>query len=248
VHQYRSTVLARMGRLREAADDVGQALTLARPRGEPETVCYSLATLPLLAWLTGEREPCLAEAAEAIRVAEQTGNPAAQVMALEGMALGQLVARNGAEAVAASRRALTLARHERSALYEEASLLAYLALAYSAVGDGPAAQAAADEAVDVARRQKARVNECLALLVRAHVARLGSREFEKVFEDLDTSLALVAEVGAATFEPFISEELGRLMADPAKLQEAAYQYEAIGACGHFRRLEAELGRTRIVTG
>jgi hypothetical protein len=169
-------------------------------------------------------------------------------MALEGMALGHLVAGNSAGAVAASRRALTLARQEHSALYEEASLLAYLALACSAVGDGAAAQAAADEAVDAARRQKARVNECLALLVRAQVGRLGSREFEKVAEDLDTSRALVAEVGAVTFEPCIREELGRLTADPGKLQEAAYQYDAIGACGHSRRLEAELARTRKLTG
>jgi hypothetical protein len=185
----------------------------------------------------------LAEAAEAIRVAEETGNPAALVMALEGMALGHLVARNSAEAVVAAQRALTMARKEHSALYEEASLLAYLALASSAAGDRTAAQAAADEAVNLARRQKARVNECLALLVRARIGRLGSREFEKVAGDLDRSRALVAEVGAVTYEPFIVEELGRLTADHGRLREAAHLYDAIGARGHSRRLEAELGRT-----
>jgi adenylate cyclase len=245
VHLYRATVLARMGRLPKAAQDVDMALELARPRGEPETVSYSLATRPFLAWLTGDTEPHLADAAEAVRLAEQTGNPAALVMALEGTALGHLVARNSADAIAASRRALTLAREEHCALYEEASLLAYLALAYGDAGNAPAAKDAAEEAVEAARRQGAMVNECLALLVRARLGRLATRDHTTVADDIAMNRALVVKVGARTFEPFLSEELGRLTNDRRIISEAIKQYRAIGAPGHARRIDTELRRNRV---
>jgi class 3 adenylate cyclase/tetratricopeptide (TPR) repeat protein len=240
VHQFRSSVLARMGRLREASADVEQALTLGRPRSEPETICWSLAMLPLLAWLTGDDPSCSAPATEAVRVAEETENPASLVMAFQGLALSHLVAGHPGEAVAACEQALAVARGKRSGLFEEASVLAHLALARIAAGDADGAMTAADEAVAVARRQGARVHECLALLARARVGRLGCRAVDQVTADLGTGLAIIGQVGALTYEPFLREELGRLRTDGRQLREAARLYEAIGATGHAQRLQAEL--------
>jgi hypothetical protein len=100
---------------------------------------------------------------------------------------------------------------------------------------------AADEAVELARRQGARVHECLALLTRGRVGRSSGATTDAVGADLAAALTLAAEVGALTYEPFIWEELGRLHADGSELREAVRLYTAIGATGHARRLAAELG-------
>jgi adenylate cyclase len=241
MHQFRSTALARAGRLPDAAADVEHALSLTRPRSEPETLCWTVAMLPLLAWLSGsDQYDSQSAAAEAVQLAEETGNAASLMLALEATALTHLMAGEAAEAVEACERGLAAAREKRSGLFAEASVLAHLALARDAAGDHAGADEAANEAVAVARGQGAKVHECLALLTRAHVGRLGSGAPEAVAADLDAGLALVEEVGALTYEPFLREELGRLHHNNSELREAAHLYEAIGACGHAERLQAEL--------
>jgi hypothetical protein len=113
-----------------------------------------------------------------------------------------------------------------------------------ATGDA-AAGAAANEAVEVARRQGARVNECAALLVRAQVAAAEGAATEVVGADLDAALALATgETGALTYEPFIREALGRLRGDEREVREALRLYTIIDATGHARRLGAELAGSR----
>jgi class 3 adenylate cyclase len=131
------------------------------------------------------------------------------------------------------------------------ALTLVLALEGQALTDlmaGRPAAAAADESVEVARRQGARVHECLALLTRARVCRSEGGSTEAVGADLDAALTLVSEVGALTYEPFIREELGRLREEESELREAARLYNAIGATGHARRLEAELAGSPQVGG
>jgi adenylate cyclase len=242
IHQFRSTLFIRMGRLPEAEADVELALSLSRPRSEPETLCWSLAMLPLLAWLSGDiREESQSAAEEAVRVAEDTGNPASLVLALEGAALCHLMTGQAPEAVAACEQGLAVGRDNRSGLFAEASVLAHLALSRLAAGDGGGAKMAADEAVMVARRQGARVHECLALFARARVSRLSNGDERGAGADLDAGLTLVEEVRALTYKPFMYEELGRLRTSDRELRDAARLYETIGAHGHARRLHYELG-------
>ena len=238
--QVRAVLRANMGRLSEAREDAEQSLTLVRSRSEPESLCWALAVVPLVAWLVGGCEDVSARAVEAVRVAEETGNPGSLVLGLEALALTHLMAGQPVQGVGACARALAVGRDKGSGLFAEASVLAHLALARLAAGDLAAAAVAADEAVEVARRQGARVNECLALLARARVARLASATTHAVRADLDAALALVQEVGALTYEPFIREELGSLRGDERALREAVRLYEVIGATGHARRLAAEL--------
>jgi tetratricopeptide (TPR) repeat protein len=240
--QFRAAILARMGRLAEARADAERALTLARPRGELETVSWTLALLPQLGWLggEGEGEEALALAAEAVRLGEDTGNVMSLVLGLEGLAVAHLAAGRPAEAVTACERALAKAREHRSGLCEEAALLAHLARARLATGDPSGATHAAAEAVTVARRQGARVVECLALLTRAQVHRVTGGGHDAVLGDVEAALSLVAETGALTYEPFIREEIGRLRTDGDELREALRLYTAIGATGHAERLAAEL--------
>jgi hypothetical protein len=200
--------------------------------------------LPLLSWLAGDDSDTSAPASEAVRVAEETGNAASLVLALEALGISHLMAGRPAEGATTCERALAVGREKRSGLFAEASVLAHLALARLAAGDPAAAAVAADGAVEAARRQRARVHECLALLTRARVGRLGSEISATVGADLEAAQTLVGEVGALTYEPFIREELGRLHADEGELREAVRLYTAIGATGHARRLESELAGSR----
>ncbi len=239
-HMLRAGLLARMGRLPDAEVDAERALALVRSRTLPEWLCWTLATLPLLAWLTGDGRDVSAEVAELLQVAEETGNVASLVVALEGTALGHLMGGRCDDAADACERALSMSRARRSGLFLEASLLAHLALARLGAGDQAAAASAAGEAVEVARRQGARVLECLALLTRGRVGRCSGAPPDAVAADLAAALTLVAEVGSLTYEPFIREELGRLRGDESELREAVRLYAAIGAPGHARRLSTEL--------
>jgi class 3 adenylate cyclase/tetratricopeptide (TPR) repeat protein len=239
LHQ-RAALLMRMGRLPEAAADAEQALALARGPREQETLCWTLAMLPHLAWLSGTASDASDRIGEAVQVAEDTGNVGSLVLALEGLALTDLIGGQPKEAVASCELALATGRNKRSGLFAEASLLAHLALARLSAGDHRAAAAAASEAVEVARRQGARVHECLALLSRARVRRASGESIDAAGADLDAALVLVGEVGALTYEPFIREELGRLRGDENELREAVRLYVAIGAIGHARRLGSEL--------
>ena len=156
---------------------------------------------PLLAWLSGDLTDTSPSAAEAVRVGEDSGNPASLMLALEAQALTHLKAGHPADAVAACEGALRVARDKRSGLFAEASVLAHLALAHLDAADHAAARLVADEAVEVARRQGARVHECLALLTRAHVARSSSEITATVGADLETALILVGNIGALRTNP-----------------------------------------------
>jgi adenylate cyclase len=237
---FRAHVLVRAGRLTDARADVERALSVDRPRADRESLSHDLSLLPLLARLAGDDTDTTLSALEAAQIAEEAGNVAFWVAALEGLGLAHLAAGRAAAAVEAFDKALSLSRERRSGLWLEASVLAYLALAQLAAGDQRAAIAAAGEAVEVSRRRSARVDECLALLTRAQVGRSSGGSAEVVGADLDAAMTLVAEVGALTYEPFLREEIGRLRGDEAELRAALHLYAAIGATGHARRLQAEL--------
>jgi tetratricopeptide (TPR) repeat protein len=237
--QVRAGILARTGRLPEAAAEVEAALRLARPRTETDTVAWALAVLPYLDWLRGAGDGGLGAATEALRLAEDTGNVGALVLALEGVALAHLAAGMPSKAVHACERALAEARGRRSGLFEEARLLVDLAAARLAAGNVGGARAAADEAVSVARQRATPTDECPALLARAR-ARCAAREpQDAVAAELGAALTLARRIGALTYEPFIREELARVRGDDAEFGEALRLFTAIGATGHARRLEAE---------
>lgn len=237
----RAMILSRDGRLDEARQAVDRATAIARERGDIDTLCWSLPIYSHLAWLTGERQDTSASANESVRLAEETGNVLGLVFGLEGLALTYLALGEPATAIEACERALDEARR-RSGLNEEAGVLAVLAEARLAVGDSPGAAAAAEEAVSVAQRQGLRVVECQALLARAQVHRASGMPAGDVAAELEAALELVRTVGAATYEPFLLEELARVAAadETAALSEAIRLYRAVGATGHARRLEADV--------
>ncbi len=239
-HANRAELYSVAGRLPEARREVERTLAVARPRSEVELVSGALYIVPRLADFAGEGEDARREAEEAARISTDTGNLLFHVLALEGVGIAKLVLGRHDEAVIAFDEALRFAHHQAHSAVEDASLHAYLARALLAGGDRRRARHHAAEAVAVARDQGARIVECAGLLARAQVRRADGQAAAAVDADLEAALALVAETGALTYEPFIREELGHLHGDDELLREALRLYDAIGATGHARRLAAEL--------
>ena len=240
---HRAELLALAGRPADASREANLAVRAARERHEAEHLVWTLCLSARLADLTGADHHASDAAAEAVRVADEAGNAIVRPMALQARGIAALLAARPDTAAEDFSLALAEARERRAGLAEEASLLAHLARAHVALGDTQAARQDAAEAVEVARRQGARIVEVLALLTRAQVLRTtgDDADLETARADLDAALALVHETGAVAYEPFIGEELGRLSGDESELRQALRLYEAIGATGHARRLEAELG-------
>jgi tetratricopeptide (TPR) repeat protein len=237
----RAELLSFAGQMDDGRAGLDEGLAIARARGEAEWISWNLSAYPRLARTPNEFEASLKGAHEALRIAEDTGNTSSQVVALGGVGIAEVGLGHFAEAVETLEQALAEARQRQVALFEEARMLAHLARAHLGLGQTQAALQAADEAVEVARRQGARVLECLALLTRAQVGRsTGIAGEQAVIADLDAALSLVKETGAVAYEPFIREELGRLHHDEAELRQALRLYRQIGASGDATRLEAEI--------
>jgi tetratricopeptide (TPR) repeat protein len=239
-HLNRAELFSVAGRLPEARQEMERALVLARPRSEQELVSWGLTLWPRLADLAGEGEDSLAPAEEAARISADSGNLLIHVMALQAVGVAGLVLGRWQEAIDAFNQAIGDAHARAQSSLEDASLHAYLARAHLAVGDQQSARQHAEDAVSVARSQEARILECAGLLDRAQVRRAEGEPAAAIDADLEAALAIVTGTGALTYEPFIREELGRLHGDGKQLLEARRLYDAIGATGHARRLEAEL--------
>jgi tetratricopeptide (TPR) repeat protein len=237
---YRSELLCLAGHLDEARADGEAALKLARARSDVEDEIVAGRVLARRLEHTGEPVEDLAWARQAVRVGEDSGNTLALVVALRTLGVserltGELQASDGT-----LRRALRLARDSGVAGFDEAGILADLAGVQWQLGSIQAAAVAANEAVEVALSQGGQILECRARLVRGRIWRAAGRAADATAE-LHAALGLVHETGAVTYEPFIREELARLQPDEKALIEALRLYRQIGATGHTRRLEAELG-------
>jgi adenylate cyclase len=229
----RSEALALVGRPAEARRELDRSVELLRRRREVQFLPFVLPCYVGLADLTGSDHAAEAHAAEAVRIVQETGMLGIMLItALEAEALVALLGGRFDEAAQRCSLALAEARERRTGLFLEAALLAHLARARRALGDGAGARVAAGEAIDVARRQGARLVEVYARLVAGGVNGSAS--------ELRAALALAVELGAAAYEPFCLEELARLDKDDAGLAGAAARFDAVGATGHARRLRAEL--------
>jgi class 3 adenylate cyclase/tetratricopeptide (TPR) repeat protein len=236
----RCEILLLTGRLREARQDARHVLDLATAYSPGELVVFTLTLFPRLSSYAGDEDHCLAQAREAVRIADDLGSARARIRAIHGLAVAQLSVNRYEEAAALLTSALDEARAGNVGRFEEAALLSYLARAHIRLDDREAARRCADDAVEVAQCQGARVVECLAVLNRAQVGRAIHDDPNSVLADLDAASDLVKATGATIYEPSIREELGRMEGDEVQLREALCLYERVDATGHARRLEREL--------
>jgi adenylate cyclase len=228
-------------------DEARQLLLLARDCYERRPVadwrCWTLAQFAHLADCSGDPDlvdEAARTASTAMRVAVDAGSGVSQVVALQATGVAALLAGRTGEAIASLEDALDRARTHGIG-WHEAGVLAHLARAHLARGDGPAAQKNAEDSIVVARRQGARVFECLGHLVRARVWRetaAGATDLAEARGALQAADALATETGAGTYAAFVGEERARL--NGGDLAAVAMGYETIGALGHGARIRAEL--------
>ena len=246
---HRAWLFARMGRLAEAGRAADEVITIGRERSQLELAAWALPVHALVAFLAGDSEGAIGRASEAVELADEIGSPFHSVLTLEGLGAACLAAGRGEDAIRPLQDALSLARDRHVALFEESSLLAFLADAYLDVGDEDAAIRAAGDALATARAQKAHVHECQALISHARVLRCASgRDARKaIASDLAEACSAIEEVGARAWSPFFHEEharLARLEADgptwERELGTAHRLFVAMGATGHAARLAGEL--------
>jgi len=194
------------GRLDDAHREADRGVAMTRERSELETLAWTLSIYPRLACTSAETEEGLKLASEAVRIADDIGNPAVRVTALGAVGIAEIALGRFQDATLTLESALADARHRQLALFEEASLLIHLARARLGAGDGASAQPIADEAVAVAHRQGARVVESLALLTRARVRQTTGMPVGDVEADLAAALILARETGATAYEREIQAE------------------------------------------
>jgi adenylate cyclase len=202
----RAELLALTGRLEEARGQADRGVHMTRERREPESLAWTLSIYPRLARTVPEFEEALKHASEAVRIAEDIGHPSVHVTALGAVGIAKIGLGRFEDAAATLETALSRARDLHVALFEEATLLTHLARARTGLGDGHGAERTAGEAVAVARRQGARVLECLALLTRARVRRATGHPVEQVEADLAAALDLARITGATAYEGEIEAE------------------------------------------
>jgi hypothetical protein len=101
-----------------------------------------------------------------------------------------------------------LAQDRHVGLFEEASLLAYLADAHRCTGNIDAAVEAAGAAVAVARAQNAGVHECQALVAQARALRAAGGDDARaaIADVVGAAHRTIERVGALAWLPFLAEE------------------------------------------
>ncbi len=201
----RAELLVLTGQLDHARREADRAVALTRERSEAETLAWTLSIYPRLGRTGGEAEDVLKHATEAVRIADDIGNPAVRVTPLAAVGIAEVELGRFGEAADLVHRPLrgpgAPGRPVRG------SHPAHPPQPGSPrTGERAAAREAADEAVAVAHRQGARVTESLALLTRARVRQATGAATGEVEADLAAALVLARETGATAYEREIEAE------------------------------------------
>lgn len=190
---------------REAEDSVHQAERI-------ESVCWSHGFHAFVEEASGEARRALDAAQAAVEIGEGSGSPHALAVALAALGIAHTLSGEWESAIETCDRSLTIMREKGVAREGEAYGLATLARAHLGRGDVTRAQALADEAAALARRQDTPVYLCAANLARARAftARDGVRAAGEVEAILTEAERLAAETGARVYLPEIHVERAEL--------------------------------------
>jgi class 3 adenylate cyclase/tetratricopeptide (TPR) repeat protein len=245
----RGRILHDMGRLREGAEDLEHALSLALQNEDAENVTWTLmAQAETAARNFGDPVASLQHARRAFETAERSGNSFDRAMAIHELGTAQLASGQWSTAMDSAERALAIMRETGAGLGFEPWVLLDLADALLGAGDHTAARQHVEEGLERARAQSSPKSELELLLLRARVlARTeGERARAQIERDLDQAQALIEQTGYRIREPLLHErraELARLDGDGARqereLREALRLYTEMGATGHAERVASE---------
>jgi class 3 adenylate cyclase/tetratricopeptide (TPR) repeat protein len=245
----RGLTMAWLGRPVDAAAVIERAIGLARRRRDAEAGAYAHSVASILYELLGDVGSALRQARQGVEMAEASGSPAFQVVALCCLAWAHEVPRQWAEASEVAERALAIIRTRRVDLLSEGECLAVLARAHLGSGAPGRALEAAEEAIARTQQTGNRIHEIRALLARAHVliATEGAPARSRIEADLRDAAAVIEATEARVFTPQVHVEraaLARVLGDAAtrqrELREAHRLFTEMGATARAEEVAKEL--------
>ena len=238
------------GALSAARPRLERSIELARQYGEVENEGWAAMWQAELAFFAGDGDAGLPPAQRAVELAERFGSPYSRIGAYQRLGTALTLDGQGSAAITALEHTLDLMRQFGTGLEREALDLASLAEAVLLVGDLSRAHELVEEALTVAGRTGAVMDEIFArrTLARVLLAQEGAKAARAIAEALDGAERLMEQTGAISYRPLVlleRAELARLTGDAAAcqraLREAHRVFTAIGATGHAARLVPELG-------
>jgi adenylate cyclase len=237
-----------LGRPDRARSRLAKALAFSREHKEEEVASW------LLAWsgaqfedLTGEIQHGLANAQQAVELAGRCGSPLSTTAALYQLGWAELQHGLPKEAVASLERAREQHLVRKQARGWTDLTIGLLAEAYLADGQPEQARETAEAPIHV---PGARIQRLRARIAQARVFRAldGAKASARIDEILVDAEQMLEESGALAYAPLLAEERARLAAlhedasaTHARLLEVRDAYSEVGATGHVRRLDEELG-------
>jgi tetratricopeptide (TPR) repeat protein len=244
---FRGEMLTHLGRLPEARQSLERALALAEELDELEIQAIAHGFFGYYARCHGDPEIARRHVPEALRISERMGSALARSFAYRSLGGLHLMDERWDDAIAMFRRALDVARAQRTTLWAEPYTLADLAECHVGGGRNDEAMEMAEAAVSLAVRLRSKACATHAQLALARVALAAGREgaMERVDRLVAQSESGLRAMGAATYLPQVSllrAELARMRQDFAtarrEFADAYRGFTAIGAAGHAKRVAA----------
>jgi tetratricopeptide (TPR) repeat protein len=234
------------GRPDEARPLFSKALAFSKEHKEEEVASWILGwSGPQFEDVTGEVQHALSNAQQTVELASRCGSPLTTTSSLYMLGWAQLLHGLPDDAVASLERARHLHLAEKQARGWTDLTLALLAEAYLAVDQNDEAREMANAELYVpdARTCRLRARISQARVLRALDGAAATPRIEALLDDADLMLEQSAAYG---YGPMIAEERARLAivngaAPREQLRPLVARYGEVGAIGHVRRLEAELG-------
>jgi class 3 adenylate cyclase/tetratricopeptide (TPR) repeat protein len=243
--------LGLLGRLDEAEEAVRHGMELAGKYGEFVFSSLGLTFRVLHAEWSGETDTALADAREAVEIAESHGAPYFVAVALGSLGDALRLEQRHPEALEAYQKTLDLIRSRRVGVQWQPHVVAGQALARSALGEHEKALALARAALEESATGGNRRAEDFVLLSLARVLlATGDPDLhEEIEKTVEQAEALYEETGIRLHRPSLLElraalaqRRGEAQEARRRLGEAQLLFAEIGATGHAERVAQELGR------
>jgi adenylate cyclase len=247
-HALKAFLLVSLGRLDEARQLIAESARIANEHDDVEVVGFSHLVAALVSYFAGYRDAALADAQQALALAERTGGSWFRANAWLTLAMAEGMHERWGAAVDACDTSLTIAREGRT-VEVDAWRHAMLAESYLGIGDPDRACALAATAVARAREMGQVFNETFANLVLGRVL-LGAGRPDAAAEAeaaLKRALDLARTSQGRAFEPLIHRALATVAGERGdrrrherELADAQRLFTEIAATGHAEHLRREL--------
>ncbi|GAB2563676.1 tetratricopeptide repeat protein [Kribbella endophytica] len=242
-----------LGRVEQATEYCGEALTLFRQVGDPLGQAIALGMIGNALKLTGRYDESVAHHEEAISWFQRAGDLTGEASAL--VHLGQIEERRGLYEQAAGRHRRALELYQASgSLAGEANARGDFGAVLGSLGRFDEALESLDTALEIWQRLNYRSGEAATLdSIGTALLQLGRRR--EAAERYEQSLTIFREIGESDGQVWALNGLGEAMLEDGQATEAIAQHaEALAiatenrAPDHIARANAGLGRARESLG